>query len=80
VAILRLNVVRDLVVYDPAFNATENDIKDQSLYERIGKIEGIIKLMATVFNYIKQDEGLFKFYKDKEISVIQKKYAYYIAG
>lgn len=36
--------------------------------------------METVFKAIMQDEGLAKFYKDKNINEIKKKYSYYIAG
>ena len=36
--------------------------------------------MESVFKAIMQDEGLAKFYKEHDIKVIQKKYAYYIAG
>jgi hypothetical protein len=70
VAITQLNIIRDLIVYDKDYNATEEEKNDKSLYERLGKIIGISKIMETVFKYIKQDEGLFKFYKDKDISVV----------
>jgi hypothetical protein len=53
VAITQLNVVRDLIVFDKDYNATEEEKNDKSLYERLGKIEGISKLMQTVFKYIK---------------------------
>lgn len=80
VAILKLNVLRELMVFDKDFNATEEENGEKSLYERIGKIEGLTKIMTTVFSYIKKDETLFKFYKEKDLGVITRRYAYYIAG
>lgn len=38
VAILKLNVLRELMVFDKDFNATEEENGEKSLYERIGKI------------------------------------------
>ena len=79
-AMVKLNIVRETISYDKDFNATEEENQEKSLYERMGKIEGLCKIMATVFNKIKEDEVLSKFYKDKDFGVMSKRYSYYIAG
>ena len=33
-----------------------------------------------MFSAIKDDAALFRFYQDKSFDVLQKRYAYYIAG
>lgn len=80
IAMLKINIIRENIVFDKDFNATDEQNKEKSLYERMGKIEGLSKIMQSVFKSIKQDEELFKFYKDKDLGVVQKRYAYYIAG
>ena len=57
---------RSLMVFDENYKVGEND----SLYTRIGKIEGIQNIMESVFKAIMQDEGLAKFYKEHDIKVI----------
>ena len=79
-AILKINAIREFVVYDENFNETEESKKDKSLYERIGKIEGLTKIMGTVFSYVKEDEAIANFYREKDLAVMQKRYAYFIAG
>ena len=62
------------------FDQNYNEIQSETLYDKLGSIEGIRNIMETVFKAIMQDEGLAKFYKDKNINEIKKKYSYYIAG
>lgn len=50
------------------------------MYQKLGEIQGIIEIMTSVFSAIKDDAALFKFYQDKNLDVLQKRYAYYIAG
>jgi hypothetical protein len=77
---MKLNFIRETITFDKDFNATEEENKEKSLYERMGKIEGLCKIMTSVFTLIMSDDVLSNFYKDKNSDVVSKRYAYYIAG
>lgn len=62
------------MVYD------KNYEEPQTLFDKIGMIEGIQSIMDSVFKAIMEDEGLAKFYREKNINETKKKYAYFIAG
>ena len=80
-AIMEISDLRDLMVYDPSFEMqVESQDVEQTLYLKLGSIEGISKLLAKVFDKIMEDPVLKAFYKDKNMQVMSKKYAYYMAG
>mmetsp|Transcript_12194 Transcript_12194/g.18848 ORF Transcript_12194/g.18848 Transcript_12194/m.18848 type:complete len:118 (-) Transcript_12194:521-874(-) len=80
---MKLGEVREIIVYDETFVAN-----DDSLFAQCGKIDGLTKIMTTLFSKIQADtndeDGIAKFYSDKypegKIDIIKKRYAYYIAG
>tara|TARA_B110000285_G_C14963880_1_gene533044 strand:+ start:261 stop:557 length:297 start_codon:yes stop_codon:yes gene_type:complete len=57
---------RTLMVFDQNYESGEND----TLFVKMGSIEGICNIMESVFKAIMEDEGLAKFYKDKNIKEI----------
>lgn len=76
-----LSKLRDSIQFDETYLQKFNSaIIEASLYERVNKIEGLNIIMEKVFEEIVKDEVLSPFYKDKNIQVLQKRYAYYIAG
>lgn len=43
-AVLKISSLRDCIVFDQNYDSNEN-IGEKSLYERLGKIEGLTKIL-----------------------------------
>ena len=52
----------------------------QTVFDQLGKIEGLKKIMEQVFSRVMVDPKLSVLYAGKDVAVLEKKYTYFIAG
>ena len=55
-------------------------VDKNTLFGRLGEIEGLTSLMEGVFKEVMKDPELSLSYEGKNLEVLKQKYAYYIAG
>ena len=46
-------------------------IEDNSLFTRLGKLDGILKIVDHVFENVKKDQGLMRFYENKSLAPLK---------
>lgn len=62
-----------------AKDKNDSAVEPDSLFLRLGKIEGIQALVKETFNLI-SESNLSKYYSKSKMEVVQKKYTYFISN
>ena len=74
---LKISYLRDALVFDENFQKEKIDC---TIYDKVGQIEGLKAIVASLFKLIAEDDDLQSFYKQKNNVTTQNKYTYFIAN
>ena len=61
-SMLKISYLRDALVFDENFQQGK---KDLTIYDKVGQIDGLKAIVASLFKLIGEDDDLQSFYKKK---------------